>query len=178
MGNVILGLLLLSPMTLYSLNKQFEAGVSLFYSASLGSIRTALLSLLERGLVTVADSVENGRSKKTYSITPAGHEAFVEWMHAPPTTGDLETTALAKLYLLGLMPAADRHEVLDGILTRIRTEEAQLQQFAAQLDVMELPEEYHEIFRYQRLTLDYGLQAHRHGREFFEKVAEQDRRSG
>ncbi|MEQ1736432.1 MAG: PadR family transcriptional regulator [Rhodoglobus sp.] len=170
MGNVILGLLLLSPSTLYGLNKQFEAGVSLFYSASLGSIRSALLALLSKKQVTVKDSVENGRNKKTYSITQSGQAAFAEWMLAPITSGDLETVALAKLFMLGLLPPEERRVVLEGIIARIHADEQGLEHAAGELDSMRLPPEYREIFRFQRLTLDYGLQSHRNGRTFFEEA--------
>jgi DNA-binding PadR family transcriptional regulator len=87
----------MAPATLYALNKEFERGISLFYSASLGSIRSALTVLLDKGHVTVTGSVENGRSKKTYEITEAGQAAFIGWMLAPIESGDLETIALAKL---------------------------------------------------------------------------------
>jgi DNA-binding PadR family transcriptional regulator len=169
-GNVILGLLLLAPMTVYELNKQFEAGISLFYSASLGSIRTAVLSVLAKGLVSVNESVENGRTKKTYSITREGRAAFSEWMLAPITSSDVETAALAKLYFLGLMPSPDRTTALEGILARISADEAELERTASELDAMRLPPEYAEIFRYQRHTLEYGIEAHRRGREFFDAV--------
>jgi len=170
MGNVILGLLLLGPSTLYALNKQFEQGISLFYSASLGSIRSALTVLHDKGLVTATESVENGRSKKTYAITDAGRAAFSEWMLAPITTGNLETIALSKLYLLGLLPEDARAGILADITDRITRDEAQLAELAAALDTMELPQAYREIFRYQRLTLDYGLMSHRAAREFFARL--------
>lgn len=170
MGNVILGLLLLGPSTLYALNKQFEQGISLFYSASLGSIRSALTVLHDKGLVTATESVENGRSKKTYAITDAGRAAFSEWMLAPIATGNLETIALSKLYLLGLLPEDARHGILADITDRITRDEAQLAELAAALDTMELPQAYREIFRYQRLTLDYGLMSHRAAREFFARL--------
>lgn len=172
MGNVILGLLLIAPATLYTLNKQFEQGISLFYSASLGSIRTALTVLLDKGFVTATESVENGRNKKTYDLTDAGRAAFIEWMLAPITTANLETTALAKLYLLGLMPEKARTGILADITARIAHDEAQLNGFAAMLDSLELPEQYREIFHYQRLTLEYGLMTHKAGREFFAKLAD------
>jgi DNA-binding PadR family transcriptional regulator len=170
MGNVILGLLLIGPATLYALNKQFEQGISLFYSASLGSIRSALTVLHGKGLVAVSESVENGRSKKTYTITAAGRTAFTEWMLAPVTGGNLETVALSKLYLLGLLPAEARNGVVRDLTARIERDEQQLAQLARMLDTMELPQEYREIFRYQRLTLDYGLMSHRAAREFFAQV--------
>ena len=170
MGNVILGLLLLGPSTLYALNKQFEQGISLFYSASLGSIRSALTVLHDKGLITATESVENGRSKKTYAITDAGRAAFSEWMLAPIATGNLETIALSKLYLLGLLPEDARAGILADITDRITRDEAQLAELAAALDTMELPQAYREIFRYQRLTLDYGLMSHRAAREFFARL--------
>ena len=93
--------------TLYSLRKQFERGISLFSSASLGSLRAAVIALHERGLVTAVDSIENGRSKKTYSITDAGRAAFLAWM-LEPIRGDVETVALSRPFFLGLLEAEDR----------------------------------------------------------------------
>lgn len=167
MGNVVLGLLMLSPMTLYLLNKQFEQSLALIYSASLGSIRAAVLGLLERGLVTVDDSIENGRSKKTYLITDAGRAAFREWMLAPIESRDLETQALARLFFLGLVSGEERRAIVDGILARTEADTAGLAGLAAHLDGMDVPEPFAEVFRYQRATLDYGLQSHRAGLEFF-----------
>ncbi len=171
MGNVILGLLIISRSTLYALNKLFEQGISLFYSASLGSIRSALTVLLDRGHVTVTESVDNGRSKKTYAITDAGLAAFTEWMLAPITSGNLETIALSKLYLIGLLPADARAGILEDITARAARDLAQLEQLAGMLDSLEIPAQYREIFRYQRLTLDYGLMSHRAAREFFAQVS-------
>ena len=53
MSHVILGLLMLWPQSLYELTKNFEAGVSLFYSASTGSIKRALDGLLADGRIAV-----------------------------------------------------------------------------------------------------------------------------
>jgi DNA-binding PadR family transcriptional regulator len=169
-GNVVLGLLMLSPMTLYLLNKQFEQSLALIYSASLGSIRTAVLGLLDRGLVTVEDSIENGRSKKTYLISDTGRAAFLEWMLAPIESRDLETQALARLFFLGLVPAAERRAIVDGILTRAEADTAQLAGLSAHLDGMDVPEPFAEVFRYQRATLDYGLRSHRAGLEYFREL--------
>ncbi|MDX5318420.1 MAG: PadR family transcriptional regulator [Actinomycetes bacterium] len=171
MGNVILGLLLTGPQTLYSLRKHFERVISLFYSASLGSLRTAVLALEERGLVTASDGVVSGRNRRTYAITDAGRAAFREWM-ASPITGDLERTALAKLFFLGHLPAAERPRVLASITARVENDEAELIALARQLDSLEVPERHRDLFRYQRLVLDYGLLTHRVAREFFAEIAE------
>lgn len=170
MGNVVLGLLFLAPCTLYSLKKQFEGGISLFYSASLGSIGTALVVLTERGHVVVSESVENGRSKKTFSVTERGRSAFLAWMREPITQRDFETIALSRLFFLGLLPKPDRSEVLARIHERQQADEAALRELALQLDAMEVPAEHREVFRYQRQVLEYGLLSYRAVGDFFREV--------
>src|SRR5690606_6787878 len=172
MANVILGLLLLAgPQTIYALNKHFEAGVSLFYRASLGSLRGALNGLLERGEVEFTASVENGRSKKTYTPTPAGTAAFFTWLTGPLTGAGLETQARARCSFLGLLPDdGARRAVLDIIVTRIEADEAELLAATSHLDALDLPPEHQGIFRYQRATLEYGLAAHRVGAEHFARL--------
>ena len=92
-------------------------------------------------------------------------------MLAPIASGNPETIALSKLYLLGLIPADARASILENITARIARDLAQLEQLAGMLDSLELPAEYREIFRYQRLTLEYGLMSHRAAREFFAQVS-------
>ncbi len=90
MANVILGLLLLRPMSLYDLVRAFEAGVSLFYSASPGSITRALGGLQSRALVEV-DPVQPGtRGRKVYRPTPQGRAVFREWMLTEPAESDTD----------------------------------------------------------------------------------------
>lgn len=176
MGNVILGLLLIAPHTLYSLNKQFEQGISLFYRASYGSLQSALKSLLAKGFVLVAEGIEGGRNKKTYSITDAGRDAFDAWMHAPVGGGDLEVAALSKLFFLGLVDVdSARLAVLEDLVAAIEREKEALDGFAGQLDAIEVPDEFRRIFHYQRATLDYGLMSHRAGLDWFAALAEAER---
>jgi len=171
MGHLILGLLCIAPQTLYTLTKQFEEGISLFYSASLGSIRAALTRLVERGLIDSTSEVENGRNKKTYVITPAGREAFRTWMLSPIESGNVEVVALSKLYSLGLLAdPAERRAVLERVAQRIRSDEAQLQRLATQLDSTEVPAEFEQIVRYRRLTLDYGLRSFDTANAFFDQL--------
>lgn len=176
MGNVILGLLLLGPQTLYSLNKQFEQGISLFYRASYGSLQSALKSLLARGHVTFVERIEGGRNKKTYSITDAGRAAFFEWMGAPVSSGDLEVLALSKLFFLGLLDdRAERARVLDDLVSAIDRERASLEGFGAELDVVDVPDEFARVFHYQRRTLDYGVMSHRAALDWFARLADEER---
>ena len=175
MANVILGLLLtVGPQTIYDLNKQFEAGVSLFYRASLGALRTALAALLARGEVEVEELVEGGRAKKRYSVTDAGRVAFDRWMRDPITASDLETAAMSKTFFLALVPALDeRLAVLDDIIERASADTAALEGVAVHLDSFQVPAEHADAFRYQRATLDYGIGAHRHAVDFYRTLREQ-----
>ncbi|MDA2804120.1 PadR family transcriptional regulator [Nocardiopsis suaedae] len=161
MAHVILGLLLIAPQSYYDLIKAFEAGVGLFYSASSGSIKRALDRLLAQGLVEVADAESGGRGRKAYRPTGAGREEFGSWMAAPPTGSDAESGALARLYFLGLLEEAERLPVLRGIEERLEGDLAALQDLDRGLDTRDVPEGLHEVFAYQRATLDYGLAANR-----------------
>ncbi|GAA1055339.1 hypothetical protein GCM10017608_24600 [Agromyces luteolus] len=175
MGNVILGLLmLLGPQTLYSLNTQFQRGPSLFYRASFGSLQSALRGLVASGYVTVREATESGRNKKIHTITDDGVAAFHDWIRSPLAGGDLEVAALSRLFLLGLVDDADeRRDILDHIVAEVARELARLEEFAVALDEQAdaVPEEYRDVFRYQRATLDYGLMAHRAGLAWFRELA-------
>ncbi|MGZ8804669.1 MAG: PadR family transcriptional regulator [Microbacterium sp.] len=169
MQHVILGLLMVhGPLSLYAVQRQFTQGVSLFYSASFGSIQRALRQLLDRGLVTIDETAADGRGRKPYTVTDAGIAAWREWMHEPVVGGDLETTALSKTFFLGLLDdPASRREVIDGIRARIETDLAELRAVERALDATEVPAEYAEVFRFQRATLDYGLRSHEQARAWF-----------
>ena len=158
---LILGLLMLTPMSLYDLHKQFSAGPSLFYAASFGSIQRALRQLVGQGLATVTDAPDSGRGRKLHTPTTAGIEAWRAWMREPIGGANAETAMLAKVYLLGLLPAgAERDDALAALKGSVGGALAELRGVARDLDAAEIPREYAGVFRYQRATLDYGLRSH------------------
>lgn len=161
---VILGLLLDGPLSLYDVRKRFSAGISLFYSASFGSIQRALQHLVDSGSVTVAPAPDDPRGKKLHTVTAEGRARWRAWMLEPiPPGADAETTALAKVFLLGRLDSPrDRRTVLDLIHDRAGAALATLHGLAAELDDAEsgLPQELRVVAGYQRATLDYGLRAH------------------
>ncbi len=168
MANVILGLLLLHPQTIYDLNKQFESSVSLFYSASLGALRSALLGLLSRGHVEFDEIVERGRAKKVYRITPEGREAFAAWMRGPISGSNLETAALSKLFFLGSIPeAAERRAILADIADRAAEQLSVLEATEASASSVPYPPEFAQVAHYRLRTLAYGLGSTRFALEFF-----------
>lgn len=176
MAHVILGLLLIAPQSLYGLVKGFEAGVSLFYSASSGSIKRALDGLLARGLVEAA-SVEPGtRGKKVYRVTGAGRAEFRSWMTGDPTGPDAEAAALPRLFFLGLLEPDERAPVLRRVTARIESDLDRLVDLARRLDPVEIPEEHRDLATHQLATLDYGISAHRFALAWFrDHLARQER---
>lgn len=162
MANVILGLLLLRPMSLYDLVRAFEAGVSLFYSASPGSITRALGGLQSRALVEV-DPVQPGtRGRKVYRPTPQGRAVFREWMLTEPAESDTDRAILSRLYFLGLLEASERGAVLTSIRRRLEADLTRLETIEREIAGTEIPEALADVARYQRATLDYGIASYRH----------------
>jgi hypothetical protein len=49
----------------------------------------------------------------------------------------------------------------------------ELSEMHREIGQYEIPEPYREIFKYQMKTLDYGLQAHAFGREWFQALLEE-----
>ncbi|RNL86947.1 PadR family transcriptional regulator [Halostreptopolyspora alba] len=173
MAHVILGLLLIAPQSLYDLVKGFEAGVGLFYSASSGSIKRALDTLLARGAIEVASVESGGRGRKVYRPTEAGREEFRAWMTGETTGLDLETAALSRLYFLGLLEPAERAPVLRRLVARIETDLAALSDLDRHLDTVDVAEEHRDIAAHQRATLDYGIASHRFMRDWFRSLLDQ-----
>ncbi|MAP62469.1 MAG: hypothetical protein CMH34_01705 [Microbacterium sp.] len=168
---LILGMLMLAPMSLYDVHKQFTAGASLFYSASFGSIQRALARLSADGLVSVREEPVSARGRKVHAATPSGVAAWREWMRTPGEGANPERVMLAKVYLLGLMPAgSQRDEVLDMLRASAAAARAELEAVERALDAQPVPEGYREIFAYQRATLDYGLRAHRLACEWLDEL--------
>lgn len=160
MAFVILGLLMLEPQSLYGLTKSFKAGISLFYSASPGSIKRALDRLLVEGRIGV-ESKEGPRGKKIYAITEAGRAEFHRWMLADDLAGDLETAMLSRTFFLGLVTPDERSSIAMLIRERLQDGLRDLERVEARAAAMEVPEELARVARFQLATLQYGLDSHR-----------------
>lgn len=160
---VILGLLLAGPLSLYDLHKRFSAGVSLFYSASFGSLQRALRHLIDDGSVTVSGAAVGARERKLHTVTDVGRVKWRAWMRSPLDDSDPETTMLAKVFLLARLPEAeDRQTALHGIRIRAATDLAALRTLAAEADARrpEIHPSGRAEFAAQRATLDYGIRSH------------------
>jgi DNA-binding PadR family transcriptional regulator len=168
MEYVVLGLLIFRSLTLYELNQAFKQGISLFYSASYGSLQIAVKNLLNKGLITFEEQVDKGRNKKTYTITSQGRDAFFDWMFAEIPVNKLEVTALSKVFFLGLIEGVEqKKQILTEILAKIQMVEADLKQMNLEISQYEVPDSHRDVLKYQLKTLDYGIQAHAFSKEWF-----------
>ncbi|USQ79240.1 PadR family transcriptional regulator [Ornithinimicrobium faecis] len=166
MAHVILGLLLIYPQSLYDLIKSFEAGVSLFYSASSGSIKRALDNLLASGSIEVASTEPGARGRKVYRVTDSGRGEFHAWMTGP-LSGNLETAALSRLYFLGLLEAPERPPVLERMREATEAQLGQLTRLRDHISTLEIPDELRDVAESQAATLDYGIHSHQASLDWF-----------
>ncbi|WP_160150819.1 PadR family transcriptional regulator [Microbacterium timonense] len=177
MQYVILGLLMSGPLSLYDVQKRFTAGISLFYSASSGSIQRALQHLAADGYASIADPDGSRRGRKLYVITDSGRDSWRSWMLGPVPDGtEAETTVLARVFLLGqLADQSDRADVVRAVRAHVDRSSETLRSLARDLDGRAASLEGHEreVYSFQRMTLDYGIRAHGLLRAWIDEVGEQ-----
>lgn len=171
MEYVILGLLLISPNTLYGIHKSFEQGISMFYSASLGSLQSAVKRLEQKGWITTESCLENGRSKKILTVTDPGTAAFFTWLWQPLEANNMEVSFLSRLYFIGLLPQkSDQLERLAQFKVDIQNSKTLLDQSAEGLGQIQVPPSYETIFFFQKKVLQYGIDTHSYALEWMDAL--------
>ncbi|WP_417025008.1 PadR family transcriptional regulator [Candidatus Allofournierella excrementavium] len=145
MEYLILGLLLLAPMTGYELQRFIKQNLALICSSSAGSVQTALTKLEKEGRIAAAETVEGRRRKKTFSITPAGRQAFAAWVARPMQAGKVKNMELARLFFLGLAQPAQRAAAIREQFRK------------AQAGPLPPGQNWDEVFRFQGCTIEYGI---------------------
>lgn len=177
MEYVILGLLIMRPASLYDLQQAFKAGISLFYSASYGSIQRTVSKIVDKSWAEFEEVVEGGRNKKIHTITDGGKEAFQKWMTSPLETGaKLEAHALTKLYFLGLVDGSEKKQkILENMIQVTEENLAVLTATKEQIVAANPGVEQHPQFQYPIKTLDYGIMSHSASLEWFKGELERTR---
>ncbi len=153
---VILGLLALKPRTIYEINKALERGLSLFYSASFGSINAAIARMLEKSWIAGEQLLENGRNKNVFHLTPAGYEAFQDWLVSEIESERVKDPALTRLFFMGFSSPEERVHVLETNIQKIRLVLQTLDGIHQQAIEAGPDPSLEEVRRFQMLTLDYG----------------------
>lgn len=161
---LILGLLILSPMTGYELQQFIRQNLSLICSHSAGSVQTALGKLEREGFITASESAVGKRRKKTFCITDAGRGAFEAWVAQPMQADKVKNMELSRLFFLGLAKPAERAEAIRDYIRQMSEMKAVLcaiRERFRQVREGPLPigRDWETIFRFQGYTIEYGIAA-------------------
>lgn len=175
MEYLILGLLMLAPMTGYELQRFIRQNLALICSHSAGSVQTALAKLEREGFVTAAETREGKRRKKTFSITDEGRAAFSGWVAQPMQADKVKNMELARLFFLGLADPAQRAAAIRDYIRQMKEMQAVLETIRErfrQIQAGELPpgQDWPAVFRFQGYTIEYGIAAARFEQNWYSKL--------
>lgn len=164
MEYLILGLLILSPMTGYGLQQFIKKNLALICSHSAGSVQTALSKLEKEGKVMARETAEGGRHKKIFSITNLGRAAFSTWVAQPMQAEKARNMELSHLFFAGLAAPQDREQAIRAYIRQMEETRAvlcALQEGFQNMKEGELPPgaDWREALRFQGYTIAYGVAA-------------------
>lgn len=164
MEYLILGLLMLSPMTGYELQQFIRKNLSLICSSSAGSIQTALSKLEKDGRITARETMDGRRRKKTFAITPAGQDAFSLWVAQPMQADKVKSMELSRLFFAGLARPEERVAAIRDYIRQMEETRGILfgiRESFRRIPAEELPTgtDWPQVLRFQGYTLDYGIAA-------------------
>ena len=123
----------------------------------MGSIQAAVKKLLSNGYIEFTESVENGKFKKTYSITSSGREYFNNWVNTPMRASQSKNSDLPKLYFMGLSDKETRVDRLEGYIKSLVEIYDMLNALYKQGKSLKIDKEHKDILTYQVLSLKYGV---------------------
>jgi PadR family transcriptional regulator AphA len=111
---VILGLLSPRPLSGYDIKAIVDRSTRFFWAASYGQIYPELKRLEAEGLVEGEDQPNGGRSRRVYSLTPAGREALHDWLLGSTVTVELRDESLLRLFFADALPHEEALLLLEG----------------------------------------------------------------
>jgi PadR family transcriptional regulator AphA len=125
---ICLGILTRGDATGYEIKNLFQDdGYQYFVEASFGSIYPALNRLTEEGLVSVrAEAQEKRPDRKVYSITPAGHAAFLTSLLKPLPEDRHRSPFVFAMLFSDLLPQGYVRTLLDAYAAQTEIKLTQL----------------------------------------------------
>lgn len=123
---IILGLLMLKEYTIYEIKKTIEEYFAAMCSSSTGSIQAAVKKLLNNGMITYNEFVENSVNKKMYVITDKGKAYFIDSISKPMYFKE-KNIELCKLYFMGFTPKHIRLDLINAYISELKSEREKLE---------------------------------------------------
>jgi len=162
---ILLGFLMDGPKTGYEIKKHMEHSTDFFFNTSPGSIYPAFQKLEKEGMVVMDQSVEGGRLKNRYSITPVGRKVFNKWMGKKPALSKIRDEALLKIFFYTHFDRDKRRDQLEKYRVDILERVAELKELKKLLKKAE-----NNPFKLK--TLDFGIEYYSFLNEWIGKFAE------
>lgn len=164
MDYLILGLLILSPMSGYELQQFVRQNLALICSPSAGSIQTALAKLCKAGKIRWKETCQGRRRKKIYFITEAGQHDFHVWVSQPMQADKSKKMELSRLFFLGLAdPQARIHSIAAYIhqIEETKTILSALREKFQQMQTQRIAQTSNllQVSKFQKYTIEYGIAA-------------------
>jgi DNA-binding PadR family transcriptional regulator len=148
--SVLLGFLMRRSMTGYELKKFFSISFSFFSGLSYGSIYPALSRMAKEGLVTMRlERQGSAPSRKVYTITHAGRDAFLDSLKVPLTLESPKSTFLMRLFFFADLSPQERKACAGKYLESVRAAQGALEEARPQVQMV--------ADRYQLLCFQFGL---------------------
>lgn len=122
MNKMLLGILMQKRMTIYEIRKVIKFNFKSMCSDSLGGIHAALRKLLDNKMITYKEYIENGISKKVYSITDIGREEFNSWLNTTIDMNKSKNIDLSKLLFMGMVPTDKRANLIGELIEDLKIE--------------------------------------------------------
>ena len=164
MEYLLLGLLMLSPMTGYELQQFIKKNLSLICSHSAGSVQTALAKLEREQKIVGIETYSGKRPKKTYSITDHGRQVFSKWVAQPMQASKAKKMELAHLFFAGFATPDEQRAAIQNYIHQIEETHGTLVALKKQFETIRTNHEstdlnWQQVLRFQGYTIDYGIAA-------------------
>jgi len=161
---ILLGFLMSGSRTGYQIKTMMEKSTDFFFSTSFGSIYPAFSTLTNQGLAEVAESIENGKLKKNYTITEKGRGEFLEWLEKTPGISRIRDEALLKIFFHHYLPVESRLNQIEAYSRILEDQAKSLEEIEKQI-----PADKADPFN--MLTLRFGIDYYRWIRTRFLQLA-------
>lgn len=155
---MLLGYIAREPQSGYALKKRFNATPAKVYQRSPGAMYPALRRLVDRGLLTVEETVSRGhREMRLYHVTDAGRAAHLDWLREP-----VEPETVVSDLALHLMRFAMMEDQLETeeVLAFLKGLAEALEGFVAGMEQY-VASGAQAARRHAQLALEHGIAVHR-----------------